>query len=230
MHPFLPLFIINILLLHAASQIHKRRLCVMFEVNKYRKSSGLLTSLNAMDKNRCMMECTRHESCHAFNFALGTGLCELVTEVKGCMAVMESPTFHFVHLGECGTHIPWHTHVPVDGNWQWVIETNLVDWNNTISRSGWNTECVTYILQRYVLAWLVAKRAISNNYATQYKFVLWRSLWRTARNGSPQVQLDCIHIRWQSAHECYSWRLLAWWNTPLYHQGVDPSPTAQWLL
>ena len=153
MRHLLLVFLVDCLLLHAAAQIIKRRLCVMFEVNKYRKSSGVLSSLNVVDKNHCMMECTRHGSCHAINYALDTGLCELVTRVTGCMAVTESPRFHFVHMGECDAVIPWRALTPVDGNWQWVIETNLIDWSKAIDLSGIRYVSRTFYKGTYLPGW-----------------------------------------------------------------------------
>ena len=100
-------FLLMIIYVYASaviSIITKRRLCLSYRMESSWGQYNTIHKTDALDENWCMIKCTRHFDCWAFNF-FHNGTCELLPALD-CGELHSRPDSTFVHLSKCEGETP----------------------------------------------------------------------------------------------------------------------------
>ena len=113
-------------ILYAASShllIKTSKLCVEYRALNSRWNDTVLSVKHSVKYPDCLIQCTRHPRCSAFNFWSNTDICELLPAIGDCAETQAEEGSTFVHLGDCFGRVSWEV-----GRRNWSSEDTCHSW------------------------------------------------------------------------------------------------------
>ena len=112
--------------LSARAIIHKRKLCIEFEINDFKHKERPIKMYSTLNKYRCLTFCVHERNCSAFNFRFADGACVLLPALPSpCMSSDTTFGWLYVSLAPCRYQQTWYSRTPEEGPWHWITTNDL---------------------------------------------------------------------------------------------------------
>ena len=118
--------------------IHRRKLCVEFEINDYKDAEKPINVFSSLKKHQCLTFCAHERNCSAVNFRFADGTCTLLHTLSPCISFDTTVDWLYVSLAPCRYQPPWDFRAPEEGPWHWITTNDLTRPDLVVSVSSTN--------------------------------------------------------------------------------------------